>query len=135
MNDPWPRFKSFVFCAMIFVVFGTLMNWAQPLNGSVKGIDEPIGKLVFLLAIVSIALILLVQKLDLKWIARISVCISLCLFYYIVTITIRYDTTVSTIIEARRILAEGTYIVLLSSLLSIVIAYFSEKQNKDIKGP
>lgn len=121
MNDPWPRFKSFVFCTMIFVVFGTLMNWAQPLSGSIKGIDEPIGKLVFLLAVVSIALILLVEELDLKWIGRISAVICLCLLYYIVTVTIRYNITTS-VTEGLRFLREGVYFTLISSSLTVIIA-------------
>ena len=122
MNDPWPRFKSFVFCTMIFVVFGTLMNWAQPLNGSIKGIDEPIGKLVFLLAVVSIALILLVQKLDLKWIARISSMICVCILYYILTLSLRYNISTATITEGFKLLKEGAYLTLISSTLTALIA-------------
>lgn len=129
MNDPWPRLKSFVFCTMIFVIFGTLMSWAQSLNGNVTGIDEPIGKLVFLLAVVSIALILLVQKLDLKWIARISSIICLCVLYYILTVSIRYGITTSTVKEGFAFLKEGVYLTFISSGLSALIALMGSSKS------
>ncbi|SES83861.1 hypothetical protein [Anaerobranca gottschalkii] len=126
MNDSWPRFKSFVFCTMIFVVFGTLMSWVH-IMGEVKGIDEPVGKIVFLLAVISIALILLVQKLDLRWIARISSIIVLCILYYIFTVNSRYDLPVTTYRETVGLLGEGIYFTTISSLLTIIISALGSK--------
>lgn len=130
MNDPWPRFKSFVFCTMIFVVFGTLLSWAEIRSGDIKGIDEPIGKVIFVLAVLAIALILLVHELDLKWIARISIIICCCLFYYILTLSFRYDIKTSTLYEGMKVLGEGIYFTLVSSFLSILISLFGSRAHK-----
>jgi MFS superfamily sulfate permease-like transporter len=111
---------------MIFVVFGTLMSWVQ-FMGEVKGIDEPVGKVVFLLAVISIALILLVQKLDLRWIARISAIIVLCLLYYIFTVNFRYDLPVTTYRETVGLLGEGIYFTMVASLLTIIISALGSK--------
>jgi MFS superfamily sulfate permease-like transporter len=111
---------------MIFVVFGTLMSWVH-FMGEVKGIDEPVGKVVFLLAVISIALILLVQKLDLRWIARISWIIMFCMLYYIFTVNSRYDLPVTTYKETVKHLGEGIYFTFIASIFSLLISILGNK--------
>ncbi len=127
MNDPWPRFRGFVFCTMIFVVFGTLMSWTEIFKGEIKGIDEPVGKIVFVLAVIAIALILTVQKLDLRWIAKISCIIGFCLIYYLIAIALRYDISTTTMGESSALLGEGLYFTLISTLLTIFFALLGYK--------
>lgn len=99
------------------------MNWSEVLGGNTKGIDQPFGKIVFILAVIAISLLLLVHRLDLKWIARISMAITFCLLYYILTINIRYNIEASTISYTLRQLGAGIYFTLISSSLTMVASF------------
>jgi len=111
---------------MVFIAFGTLMQWSELLSHTTKGIDSIIGKIVFILAVIGIALILLVQKLNVKWIIRISLLIILCLVYY--TFTFNYQANVETYSfnEGFKSIGEGIYFTLVSSLLTLIACYFAK---------
>ncbi|QNO14411.1 hypothetical protein HYG86_06310 [Alkalicella caledoniensis] len=105
------------------MVFGTLMDWSGLVTDNTKGIDGIMGKVVFVLAVIGIALILLVQKLDLKWISRITMVIIICLLYYVFTFTHRYNIKASSINGALEYIGEGIYLTLISSALTIIACY------------